>query len=171
MRFRTTSLRACPGRRAVQAGLLAGAALAGPAMAQSCQAPLAVPTGTVQPFDTCQSANHLPNFGPIPSPHRDIVHVLRVSSGLPGSLRIRAQPGASSLVALVLTGTCDSSTLPVATWDLSSGPAQIPVTGWSARSVYVVVTTDPGVPASVCGAYEIDVEGLFFDPIFRSRFE
>lgn len=139
-------------------------------MAQSCQAPLPIPTGTVQPFDTCQSANHLPSFGPIPSPHRDIVHVLRASSGLVGSLRIHAQPGAS-LVALVLTGTCDSFTLPVASWDLSSGPAQIPVTGWSARSVYVVVTTDPGVPASVCGGYEIDAEGLFFDPIFRSRFE
>lgn len=144
---------------------------AGTALAQSCQAPLPIITGIVQGFDTCQSANHLPSFGPVPSPHPDIIHAFEAAPGLQGSIQVWSQPGTPPLTVVVLAGTCSAGTSPLAVWNLASGPAQIPASGWPAGPVFVVVTGDPDVPGSVCGAYQITADGLLVDHIFRSRFE
>ncbi|MBX3724328.1 MAG: hypothetical protein KF823_00225 [Xanthomonadales bacterium] len=143
----------------------------GTASAQSCQTPLPIITGIVQGLDTCQSANHLPAFGPVPSPHPDIVHVFEASRGLQGGIQVWSQAGAPPLAVVLLAGTCSAATAPLAAWDLAGGPAQIPASGWPAGPVYLVVTGDPGLPGSVCGAYQLTAEGLLVDRIFRTRFE
>ncbi|MDZ3823934.1 MAG: hypothetical protein U0S76_10040 [Pseudoxanthomonas sp.] len=157
--------------RALFAATVMALTCPGSASAQSCQTPLPIITGIVQGFDTCQSANHLPSLGPLPSPHPDIVHVFEAAPGLQGGIQIWRQPGTPPLTVVLLAGACNAATMPVAAWNLSDGPAQIPASGWPAGPVHVVVTGDPDVPGSVCGAYQITAEGLLVDRIFRSRFE
>lgn len=160
-----------PARCGVLLAATSALACAGTASAQSCQAPLPILTDIVQGFDTCQSANHLPGFGPLPSPHPDIVHVFEAAPGLQGGIQVWSQPGTPPLTVVLLAGACSAANTPLAVWNLAFGPAQIPASGWPAGPVYLVVTGDPDVPGPVCGAYQITAQGLLVDRIFRSRFE
>lgn len=134
------------------------ATFAGSAFAQTCGAPLPMMTDTDVAGDTCSAENTITGFGPLPSPHNDIVYSF-VAQGANATLTVDAAGGYD--YGLILVDACNP--ISPAPLNATTGPGNggnFQLTGLTDGSTYyVVMTGNPNNANAQCGTYTIDVNG------------
>lgn len=129
---------------------------AGNALAETCAAPIPIQSDSVVNGDTCAAANTLPGYGGISSPQSEIVYSF-VAQSANATISL-AETGAPFGATVVLMPTpCSSSTDIIEAGDFST---PMNVSGLTdGATYYVIITSDPGGPASACGTFSATVAG------------
>jgi len=133
------------------------------ASAQTCASPLPIsseggPHDHVE-ADLCTAANSLSGMGGTPSPGNDVVYSFTANAA---NATIDLALGAEgtwggNIAGVFLLPTCSDSTDPIA-FGFPGTPMQ--VTGLAdGQDYFIVVTSDPGAPATTCGTFQVDVTG------------
>lgn len=153
--------------RGITAVVLASAALA--AQAQTCDAPLALPTTPLE-ADTCDASDSLPEIPGHASPQPDYVTTFQGSPALSGRIAAKVDFDA---VVLLKRAPCPDSTPPVFYQAAFAGETlDIPIGGLAETRYLLIVTGDPAGPADGCGTFHlvpfVDYDG---DCIFANGFE
>ena len=144
----------------VRRGLLAGAflllGLVSAAGAQTCQTPLPINSNVANFGNTCTAPNSLPSYGPLPSPHRDVIYTFSNTwYSRTTSLTFWSDSPGFSPTVLILGSPCSMNS-PI----LAIGETQPPAAGFIDLSdlpygtYYVAMTTDlTEYDPNVCGEF------------------
>lgn len=128
------------------------------AMAQTCASPIQIFSDTPFNGDSCTADNTITGFGPLPSPHNDVVYSF-VAQGANATLTMNAAAGYD--YAVLLIDAC--SAIAPAPLNGSTGPANggnFQLSGLTdGNTYYVVVTGNPSNAAAQCGSYTVAVAG------------
>lgn len=133
---------------------------AGSVFAQTCATPLPItsggtPNGTVS-GNTCTATNSLPGYGGVPSPQNEIVYSF-VAQSANASIALAQTGTAFGATMFLMPSPCSSSTDPTAFGDFTTPMAVNGLT--NGQTYYVIITADPGGPASGCGPFTATVTG------------
>lgn len=136
---------------------LVALSFSGTVFAQTCASPLDIGSPGAVSGDTSTAENTIAGFGPLPSPHNDIVYSF-VAEGANATITVSA---ASYDYGVVLIQTCAGvSSAPI---QASTGPGPGGAFTIATDSLvdgttyYIVVTGNPSVDTPVAGTFTMDL--------------
>jgi hypothetical protein len=130
---------------------------AGSAFAQTCATPLPIASNSARSGDTCTATNSLPGYGGVPSPQTEIVYSF-VAQAANATISLAQTGTAFGATMFLMPSPCSSSTDPIAFGDFTTPMAVNGLT--NGQTYYVIITADPGGPASGCGPFTATVAGI-----------
>ena len=139
-------------KKILSTAIFVSALCAGSAFAQTCDSPLQLTVGT-HSGDTTTAANTIAGFGPLPSPHNDIVYSF-VAEGADSTITVTES---NYDYAVVVISACDG--VSPAPLFASTGPAaggEFQLGGLTdGATYYVVITGNPSVDQPQNGTFTL----------------
>ncbi len=125
-----------------------------PALAQTCANPIPLTDGQTHAYDTCIATNSLPYFGggELVSPTNDVVYRIHTNGTPSGSFVFNGSPW--GLLGVVMS-QCNEFAPLAAVYDANYDGPTLPIPTLPSGDNFLVVTGDPSISASTCGAYQV----------------
>lgn len=124
-----------------------------PALAQTCANPIPLVDGQTDAYDTCYAPNSLSVLGGwFDSPTNDVVYRIHTNGTPSGSFVFNGSPW--GLLGVVMS-QCNEYAPLAATYDANHDGPTLPIPTLPSGDNFLVVTGDPSISASTCGAYQV----------------